>query len=61
MIQQEEPPVMGQVINGPWKTSPARINPALIALPEPEYEQVYMMLRVLQRRPANNQEKESGS
>ena len=52
---------MGQVINGPWKTSPARINAALYALPEPEYEQVYLMLRVLQRRPANDQEKEPRS
>ena len=27
---------MGEVINGPWATRPARVNPELSVLPEPE-------------------------
>jgi len=38
---------VGQIIQGPWATSPARVNEQLQVLPEPENELVLLMRQAL--------------
>ena len=47
---------MGQVINGPWITAPARVSAKLYALPEQDDDRLYIMPRVLLRRGGAKQE-----
>lgn len=52
---------MGQVINGPWTTAPARVSAKLYALPEQDNDRLYLMPRVLQPRRSDEQETSQGS
>jgi hypothetical protein len=47
---------MGQVINGPWITAPARVSAKLYALPEQDDDRLYIMPRVLVPRRSAGQE-----
>jgi hypothetical protein len=47
---------MGQVINGPWTTAPARVSAKLYALPEQNDDRLYIMPRVLVPRRSAEQE-----
>ena len=48
--------LMGQVINGPWITAPARVSAKLYALPEQDDDRLYIMPRVVVPRRSAGQE-----